>query len=147
MEVSLSSFWDSKPSKKHDEQMLNALKYSCKKAPPQVSNMSLVTTYSPQQNICVDCFCGAYNYDFFLNTFNASWVKCWDPWVILTMKEDGPKRLIILKYIYTKSIKNVTFLKKRKTLSLLLELMLLLNNVFDMFKKVEKKLESSSLKG
>ena len=63
------------------------------------------------------------------------------------MKEDGPKRLIILKYIYTESIKNVTFLKKRKTLSLLLELMLLLYNVFDIFKKVEKKLESSSLKG
>ena len=63
------------------------------------------------------------------------------------MKEDGPKRLIILKYIYTESIKNVTFLKKRKTLSLLLELMLLLYNVFDMFKKVEKKLESNSLKG
>ena len=51
------------------------------------------------------------------------------------------KRLIILKYVHNESIKIVTFLKKRKTISLLLEMTLLLYDIFNMFKKVE----SSSL--
>ena len=46
------------------------------------------------------------------------------------------KRLIILKYVYTESIKVVTFLKKKKRFSLLLEMTLILYNVFNIIKKV-----------
>ena len=46
------------------------------------------------------------------------------------------KRLIILKYVYTESIKVVTFLKKKKRFSLLVEMTLILYNVFNIIKKV-----------
>ena len=53
------------------------------------------------------------------------------------------KGLIILKYFYTESIKYVSFLKERKTISLLPEITLILYNVFDIIEK----LESSSFEG
>ena len=35
-------------------------------------------------------FAGLRIITFFLNTFNASWVKCWDSYVVFIIKEVGP---------------------------------------------------------